>query len=345
MRLKTTLLQGILPLATLSICLAACVPKGESLDGGPADLGEVEDSGADTGTADTGAPEDTGPVDTGPVDTGVIDTGPVDTGPIDTGPVDLGPPDTGPVDTGPADMGAGPDSGFPPLSNWCSGQPANFSFFVTSMNALWTMSGDDINDWTGGFGGNYGGIAGADHICQTIGQATGNGNKTWKAFLSATDDGNGNPVHAIDRVGQGPWYDANGRLVATGIAGLLSGLRPDGDPATTADLPDECGVPLTSLGDSHDVVTASNDQGRLAVNDPFTTCNDWTSDNGQVGAGAVMCGHSWPRNPNQSRGANWRSDHTLRGCGKGANLLNNGPGTGFCIGCSGGYGALYCFAQ
>ena len=32
------------------------------------------------------------------------------------------------------------------------------------------------------------------------------------------------------------------------------------------------------------------------------------------------------------------------GCSKGANLIQNGAGVGTCIGCSGGYGGLYCFA-
>ena len=38
------------------------------------------------------------------------------------------------------------------------------------------------------------------------------------------------------------------------------------------------------------------------------------------------------------------SDHPLRGCSEGANFLQNGPGEGTCIGCSGGYGGIYCFA-
>jgi hypothetical protein len=255
------------------------------------------------------------------------------------------PPD-GAVDTTPD---ATPVS--PLLQDWCTGQPADFSFFVTSMSALWALSEDDISDWSGGFGGDFGGLAGADEICQTIAVATGNGHKTWRAFLSATDDGAGNPVHAIERIGNGPWHDANGRLVATGLTGLL-GDRPDGDAQSTDDLPDECGVPLSAIGDSHDVVTASDEQGRLHSTDPESTCMDWTSSDGSIGggdgfddSGAVMCGHSFPREGGgMMGGASWVSDHPLRGCGKGANLLWDGSGSGTCIGCTGGYGALYCFA-
>ena len=266
---------------------------------------------------------------------------------------------------------AQPNPGAPtlkPIDNWCRVEDERFSFFVTSMDALWKLSGSTPGGMSGGFGGNYGGIAGADRICQTIGAATGHGHKTWRAFLSATDDGAGNPVHAIERVGEGPWYDANGRLVASGRAGMLSGDRPDGDAQTVNDLPDECGVPLTVLGDAHDVITGSNKQGRLNSTDPAHTCNDWTSDDASLGGGGgappppgggggggrggkVMCGHSFPRGmaggpgggPGGGRGGgHWLSDHGVPGCGRGA-LIVQGFGDG-CIGCSGGYGALYCFA-
>ena len=113
------------------------------------------------------------------------------------------------------------------LTDWCTGQPDNFSFFVTSMDAIWKISDSVPDDWNGGFGGDFQGLEGADSICQIIAIATGHGNKRWRAMLSATNDGNGNPVHAIDRIGQGPWYDANGRLVANNIEGLMS-QRPDG---------------------------------------------------------------------------------------------------------------------
>lgn len=243
------------------------------------------------------------------------------------------------------------------LDDWCTDQADNFSFFVTSMDALWALSASTPGDTTGGFGGDFGGLEGADAICQTIAKATGHGTQTWHAFLSATDDGEGNPVHAIERIGEGPWHDAQGRLISQDIAGLLAGDRPAGDPEAVADMVDECGVPLTATGAVHDVVTGSDKQGRLSRNDPAATCNDWTSTTamatttGQFGEGGVMCGHSFPRMlPDFLAGAvpagkNWVSDHGLRGCGKGANLIQDGPGSGTCIGCSGGYGALYCFAQ
>ncbi len=220
-----------------------------------------------------------------------------------------------------------------------------FSFFVTSLEAIQRLSGS--ND---GYGGDLGGLEGADQICQTIGGEAGAGHKTWRAFLSVTDGGGGQPVHAIDRIGEGPWYDANERLVAEDLAGLLN-ARPAGDAQSVNDLPDEWGVPISVLGDAHDVITGSNQQGQLARNDRNSTCNDWTSSDA-IGLNLVMCGHSFPRmGPGGGRpggggrgGAHWLSDHPLRGCTPGINLLQNGPGEGTCIGCSGGYGAIYCFA-
>ena len=54
----------------------------------------------------------------------------------------------------------------------------------------------------------------------------------------------------------------------------------------------------------------------------------------------MRAGHSWPANSGQS----WQTVHMLRGCSAGVNLVQNGAGTGDCVGCSGGYGGIYCFA-
>ena len=214
---------------------------------------------------------------------------------------------------------------------------APFSFFVTSLEAMRELSGSED-----GFGGDLGGLAGADAICQTIADGVGVGHKEWRAFLSVVNGPDGEPVHAIDRIGEGPWYDANHRLVSQDIAGLLN-ERPDGDPQSVNDLPTEFGQPLTVYGDAHDIPTGSDRTGRLNSDDPEATCNDWTSAE-SIGQDMVVCGHSFPRRGGRRRGAQWISDHQLRGCTPGVNLLQNGRGVGDCIGCSGGYGGIYCFA-
>src|SRR6187431_2491177 len=81
--------------------------------------------------------------------------------------------------------------------------PPPMSFFVTSV-----PKGD---------GGNYGGLAGADAHCQMLAQAAGRGNVKWVAYLSTQGPG---AVNARDRIGQGPWYNARGTMIAANLAEL-----------------------------------------------------------------------------------------------------------------------------
>lgn len=210
--------------------------------------------------------------------------------------------------------------------------PSNFSFFVTSLATMRAQSGSQD-----GFGGDLGGLAGADTICQTAAAAVGGGGRTWRAFLSTYN--NGSPTHAIDRIGTGPWYDFNGRLISQNLAGLTSGDRPAGDAQTVSDLPDENGTPLTTFGDTHDILTGSTAAGRFDGTSGANTCNDWTN-SGAGTANAVRVGHSWPA----GSGMNWIRAHQTRGCSPGVNLVQNGGGTGTSVGAGGGWGGIYCFA-
>jgi hypothetical protein len=187
-----------------------------------------------------------------------------------------------------------------------------------------------------GFGGDLGGLAGADALCKTIATASlaCAGQKTWKAFLSTSAE------DAIGRVGPGPWYDRLGRVVAQNVTALAN-TRPQGaDSAIINDLPNEAGVPNhnpdgTGAVDNHDVLTGSTTAGRY---ESGANCNDWTS----VGSGKPRIGHMWPRSAG-GQGAHWISDHTTTGCAAGVNLSMT-MSTGNCVGCMGGYGAIYCMA-
>ena len=218
------------------------------------------------------------------------------------------------------------------------GSGEKFSFFYTSLDAMRRLSKSQ-----NGFGGDlrFGmatGLEGADKICQTIAGDLGFGGKTWRAFLSATKGPDGQPVHAINRIGEGPWYDRRGRLIAMTKAGLVgSGNRPVGDAAAVNDLPDETGQGTKRLGDTHDTITGSNRQGMLASTDPVRTCQDWTSTTGR----GVQMGHSWPA----GSGMHWIVAHTEPSCAAGVNLVQNGPGNGSSIGAGGGWGGFYCFAS
>ena len=231
-------------------------------------------------------------------------------------------------------------------------QLEKFSFFVTSLKAMQELSGSQD-----GFGGDLrfgeqgagAGLRGADKICAAIAEKSmpGASSKGWRAFLSASDDGNGQQVDAIDRVGEGPWYDRLGRLVAATKADLAAERPVGGDPAIVDDLPNEDGVgnhqpdPNLDPVDNHDTLTGSNPQGRLAG--ASFTCSDWTSAQGQAQV-QPRIGHSWPRNANSGR--NWISDHNAGGCGPGVNIVQmGGPQPGdYTVGAGGGYGGIYCFA-
>ena len=71
----------------------------------------------------------------------------------------------------------------------------------------------------------------------------GSGAKDWRAFLSVTKGPAGTPIHAIDRIGNGPWYDRRGRLLAMTKADLLYDRPMGADPAIGNDFPNEDGVP------------------------------------------------------------------------------------------------------
>jgi len=81
------------------------------------------------------------------------------------------------------------------------GPPPPMSFFVTSVGK--------------GDGANYGGLAGADAYCQTMGAAAGRGSSTWHAYISTQG---ANAVNARDRIGAGPWYNQKGQMVAMNVA-------------------------------------------------------------------------------------------------------------------------------
>lgn len=307
---------SLLPLA---LGLSACGEEQLTVledSGVTSDAGQVADSGA--AVADGGAAA-------GDSGTAVVDSG--------TTVTDAG----GAEDAGTTTS----DAGVEPLPH--------FSFFVTSLEAMLALSGSED-----GFGGDlrFGqatGLAGADAICTAIaeGELQGSGGKVWRAFLSASTDGQGGgQVNAIDRIGSGPWYDRNGRLVAQDLQGLM-GTRPDGDPVISSDLPNERGESQKNqpgpgaqgTADNHDILTGSTRDGRFQGGSMASTCNDWTS---TTVTGRPYCGHSWPAQSGQS----WIQAHPVAGCAAVVNLVQNGPGSRDCIGvgCGGGYGGLYCFA-
>ena len=154
--------------------------------------------------------------------------------------------------------------------------PGFFSFFVTSRVALQDLSGSEF-----GFGGDlsYGetgpgaGLRGADIICAEISERSmpGASAKQWRAFLSVHAGEDGEQVDAIDRIGDGPWYDRIGRLVAPSPADLLHTRPQNGDAEISDDLPNENGVPNSEVDPgidtanerNHHILTGSTVDGTL----------------------------------------------------------------------------------
>jgi hypothetical protein len=213
-----------------------------------------------------------------------------------------------------------------------------------------------------GYGGDLGGIEGADEICSMLAQRANPGDtKLWHAFLSTSGEFRGQRQNAIERIGNGPWYDFEGRKLADNLAGLMPSTdvegRPRGaDAQLAAMFTGENGERIRDNldVDNHDVLTGSDRMGLLfddGESGATATCEDWTSSSrkGRSGdptatGGQVPVGHSWPRS--NSEGRHWISEHTVNGCEPGVDI-NGGtaaPRGDFRVGAAGGYGGFYCFA-
>src|SRR5687767_13759872 len=126
-----------------------------------------------------------------------------------------------------------------------------------------------------GNGADLGGLAGADRRCQDLAQAAGAGGHTWHAYLSASAAGGAAAVNARDRIGAGPWRNANGVVVAQSVADLHS----DANNLNKQTALTEKGGVIPGRGDSvnqHDILTGSSADGNLATGTSDMTCANWT---------------------------------------------------------------------
>lgn len=193
---------------------------------------------------------------------------------------------------------------------------SSMSFFVTSVGL--------------GRGGNLGGLAGADAHCQALAAAAsrGAGRRQWRAYLSIQPASGQPGVNARDRIGAGPWRNANGVVVAASVEELHGANRLDFSTALT-----ETGATVPGRGMSpnlHDILTGSTPDGSYSTGSVNMTCQNWTRDAG----GAAMVGHSDRTGLDSSTSAiSWNSSHLSRGCSA-AELTTTG-----------GSGLFYCFAE
>ncbi|MDP2242231.1 MAG: hypothetical protein Q8K18_19000 [Burkholderiales bacterium] len=199
------------------------------------------------------------------------------------------------------------------LSWGVQAEPSVMTFFITSAGT--------------GKGADLGGLAGADKLCQTLASAAGAGKRTWRAYLS-TSAADGRPaVNARERIGKGPWHNAQGRLIARNVAELHGINNISRMTALT-----EKGERVNGRAESpnmHDILTGSQPDGTAYPSGKDTTCGNWT----KSGEGSAQVGHHdrWGlKDDEPSR--SWNSSHLSRGCSQ-DNLR-----------ASGGAGMLYCFA-
>jgi hypothetical protein len=189
-------------------------------------------------------------------------------------------------------------------------QAPNMTFFVTSAPI--------------GKGGDLGGLAGAQ-----LAATAGAGGKTWHAYLSSAEAPTAKGVNARDRIGNGPWQNAKGVVIAQNVDDLHSANNKlSRDTALT-----ERGAVVSGVGYTpvwHDALTGSDRDGRAFPGNINMTCNNWSSSQ----FGKAMLGHIDRTGlADNDYARSWNSSHQSRGCSQ-ADLV-----------ATGGNGLLYCFAQ
>lgn len=185
--------------------------------------------------------------------------------------------------------------------------------------------------------GNLGGLAGADAECQRLAAAAGAGSRTWRAYLSTHGTQSQPAVNARDRMGDGPWYNANGVMVAGSVADLHGDVQRGSNLINVRTAVTETGELVNGFGrpdgapQEHDILTGSDSHGRAfppGITNEGTnlTCDNWTSNRPD---GQAMIGH---HDRMSGWNTSWNSSHATAGCSLEA--FNE----------TGGSGRFYCFA-
>ena len=185
------------------------------------------------------------------------------------------------------------------------------TFFITSVGP--------------GNGGDLGGLIGADAHCQALAEAEYAGDHTWRAYLSTTATGTDPAVHARDRIGTGPWYNAEGLLIAADIEALHRDDNHIGKERATTERLD----PVNGAGDDpnqHDILTGTRPDGTAFDGPDDLTCSNWTSS----GDGSAQVGH----HDRKGRGDginSWNSEHASRSCSQDGMVSTGGAGLFYCF--------------
>jgi len=213
------------------------------------------------------------------------------------------------------------------------GEQIPMSFFVTSVGA--------------GHGANFGGIEGADAHCQRLAEAVGAGRRTWRAYLSNQARPGEAAIDARERIGSGPWYNAEGVLIAENVEALHDGnnhitkeralnekgetVGGDGDPAHEDD---KTWAYMQAHPGSirHEILTGSTAEGRAFTDGRDHTCNNWTSEEDgnsperarfNTGPGAEVGKHD--------QTGSWNSHGISGGCNHEGLARSHGAGLFYCF--------------
>jgi len=188
-------------------------------------------------------------------------------------------------------------------------------FYTTPMMAQDNTLGFFLTSIGSGKGADLGGLEGADAHCEMLAEKVGAGDREWRAYLSTQGP---NAVNARDRIGNGPWYNANGRLVGRDANELHSYLTRMSMREAVA----ENGAIIPGGGyapNRHDILTGSKEDGTAYSDSEDMTCSNWTSSD----EGKARVGH-------HDRAA-WGSAHNSRGCSQDALVSSGGAGLTYCF--------------
>jgi len=193
-------------------------------------------------------------------------------------------------------------------TTFAAAEDPEMGFFVTSVGP--------------GNGADLGGLEGADAHCDKLAVAAGTTGRTWRAYLSSEADGK-RGESARDRIGDGPWYNAAGELIAVDVDQLH--LNPNIVKRTALD---ENGNRVKGRGDQpneHDLLTGSMADGTAYFpDDADHTCNNWTSST----EGSAQVGH---HDRHGGGNTSWNSAHASRGCSPDGLKSTGGAGLFMCF--------------
>jgi hypothetical protein len=198
------------------------------------------------------------------------------------------------------------DSAPAPASIPMGGNKSVTRFFVTSKGL--------------GKGGDFGGLAGADAHCQALAEAQGAGDHTWRAYLSMEATDTTPAVNARDRIGGGPWYNAEGDLIAQHLAqlhGAMSKLSKETAVTESAN--------MVSI-ERHEILTGSRPDGTAFPPGSNRTCGNWNSST----SGRAQIGYFDQTGPGENANS-WNSARATNGCSEEEFHKSGGAGFFYCL--------------